>query len=189
MAIIQIPDDAAISNLVARCSELRDVSSMGGKWVDEPIVGQITERSKIGRKITLMNGVASLANIRKLTIIGHGTHYGYLIGPYASTHDDPPTAPIHNHELAKMLTQAGYVGGYSIDVMGCYSAEFAKDLSKLLPGIYVKGYTDAILIESDFTLPINMVGEPKLGKAYSRDEKAGPIGKSKSRIDTSTANW
>jgi len=185
MAIIQIPDDAAISNLVARRSALRDVGPIGGKWVDEPIIGQITERSTKGRKITLMNGVASLANIRKLTIIGHGARHGVLIGPYATMGTQrldgrseldysAATAPIRDHELCKMLTQAGYVGGYSIDVMGCYTDEFARDLSKLLPGIYVKGYSDTILIESESVLPMDVVGEPKLGKAYSRDEKGGP---------------
>lgn len=177
MAIIRIPDDDVIEKLVTRRSFLRDVGPINGTWVDEPIIGEITQRTKPNRKLQFLNGTTSLKDIAKLTIIGHGSSHGFLIGPNAVTDSSSPPAPIYAEEMAHMLTAAGYSGGYSIDVMGCFSDYFAKNLSTYLPGIYVKGYTDPITIESSEALPIYYKGGSVPGKAVIvPHERGAPVG-------------
>jgi hypothetical protein len=162
VAIIQIPDDQAIVNCVENRSSARDVG-VGKAWENESIIGEITSRTTPNRRIVFLNGTTTLARVRKLTIIGHGSSFGWLIGPYSRS-QQTATAPIMPNDMAVLLINAGYAGGYSIDVLGCFSADFAQKLSGLLPGIYVKGYTDPITIEQDL-FPMVGIGGPKTGKA------------------------
>lgn len=177
MAIIQIPDDEAVAANVARRSKLRDVGA-GAEWEDEPIVGEIVSRSKDNRSIRLINGCTTLAGIRKLTIIGHGSSSGFLIGPHHTGHDAPGD-PIMASDMAAMLIKAGYVNGYSIDVIGCFSDYFAMKLSIALSTVYVKGYTDPVSIEQG--LPMYPIGGSKPGKAVIQPHPRGAAEGSKGK--------
>jgi hypothetical protein len=187
MAIIQIPDDASVANNVERRSRLRDITPRGKMvgpkdewpaWENEPIAGEIVQKTKATRAIALLNGWTTLAGVQKLTIIGHGASAGYLIGPYL-VRDQAPVEPIMADEMANLLQRAGYVNGYSIDVIGCFSDYFAKRLSEFLSGIFVKGYTDPVTVEDG--LPMYAVDGPKLGKAmidpHPRGAEEGKKGK------------
>jgi hypothetical protein len=141
MAIIMIPDDEAIEINVKRRRMLR---RRDGK--KEEVVGRILERDKAGRKITLEPGIKTLADIQKLTIIGHGSSNGFLIGPDKAKYPVGGDG-IYASEMYSLLVAAGYVNGHSIDVIGCFSDYFAKRLSEHLPHIYVKGYEGPVRVE------------------------------------------
>lgn len=170
MAIIKIPDDEAIENCVTNRSNMRDVGGPDG-WVNEPVVAEIVGLTPKDRKLNFLNGCNSLKDLKELTIIGHGSSHGFLIGPEGSKNIG--TLPINSAEMTILLQKNGYARkeGYSIDVMGCFSAYFAKGLSSNLPGVTTKGYTDPISIPGG--LPMYPVGGPRVGKAKMHPHKNG----------------